>query len=65
MNAAAASNLSQAQTMNEIGYAIAKKSLNVYKEQGKSVISMLESAAKVSTNMNMDPSKGRKIDHYG
>ena len=65
MNATTASNLSQSQTMQEVGMAVAKKSLNVYKQQGKAVLGMLESAAKLTPSMNMDLSKGHHVDQYG
>ncbi len=64
MNAAAASQLSQATLKEDISYAVAKKSLNIAKQQGQSAISMIQAAASLTPGIGLDPNKGNMIDAY-
>jgi hypothetical protein len=53
-----------AQTQQEVGMAVAKKSLDATKQQGQAAISLLESAAQIQ-KMSLNPSVGRKLDVTG
>lgn len=46
--AAYATNLSHTQLKQQVGYAVARKSLDAAKQQGQAAIQLLESAAQVS-----------------
>ncbi len=53
-----------AQTQQQIGVAVAKKSLDAAKQQGQAAISLLESAVQVQ-QQSLNPNVGRSLDVTG
>ena len=57
-----ATNLSHIQLKQQVGYAMARKSLDVAKQQGQAAIQLLESAAQIS---RQSTAKGPGLDVRG
>lgn len=66
MTVAGASALSQAQVANQVGMAVARKSLDAAKLQGQAAISLLQQAADMQKqmvqNVSLEPGKGVNLD---
>lgn len=59
-----ATNMSHAQLKEQIGYAVARKSLDAAKQQGQAALTLLDAAAQVGQQAS-EPGKGTQVDIRG